>query len=116
MQFERLGESSPVRVNFRVIAATNENLEKRIKEGAFRKDLYYRLNIINIHVPPLRERREDIPLLIRELNRQESLEIKKPAPHYTDEALNYLCNYSWPGNIRELKNFIARMVILYPDR
>ncbi len=116
MQFERLGESSPVRVNFRLIAATNESLEKRIREGSFRKDLYYRLNIINIHVPALRERREDIPLLIRELNRQEALEIKKPAPRYTDEALSYLCNYSWPGNIRELKNFIARMVILYPDR
>lgn len=114
MQFERLGESNPVRVNIRVIAATNENLEKRTKDGLFRKDLYYRLNIINIHVPALRERREDIPLLIKQLNRHEALEIKKPAPIYTDEALNYLCNYDWPGNIRELKNFIARMVILYP--
>lgn len=115
MQFERVGDSNPICVNFRVIAATNENLEKRIKGGAFRKDLYYRLNIINIHVPPLRERKEDIPLLIVQLNKQESLEIKKPAPYYTKEALEYLCNYEWPGNIRELKNFITRMVIFYPD-
>jgi len=113
MQFERVGESSPVRVNFRLIAATNESLEKRIREKKFRKDLYYRLNIINIHVPPLRDRKEDIPLLIQELNRLESIEIRKPAPHYTDEAVSHLCKYSWPGNIRELKNFITRMVILY---
>ena len=116
MQFERLGDSNPIRVNFRVIAATNENLEKRIREGFFRKDLYYRLNIINIHVPPLRERKEDIPLLIRQLNRQEALEIKKPPPRYSDEALEYLCNYDWPGNVRELKNLISRMVILHPDK
>jgi formate hydrogenlyase transcriptional activator len=114
--FERVGESQSIYVNCRIIAATNENLEQRIIDGAFRRDFYYRLNIIKIHVPSLRERKEDIPILINYINQQKSNEIRRKAPYYTPEALDFLTSYDWPGNVRELKNLVTRMVILHADQ
>ena len=114
-QFERIGDSQPIKVNFRLIAATNKDLSKRIQEGKFRQDLFYRLNIFQIHMPPLRERREDISLLIEQINRLEAIEMNRPAPKYTEKAIEFLRAYSWPGNVRELKNIVKRIVILKPD-
>ncbi|UCF82824.1 MAG: sigma 54-interacting transcriptional regulator [Desulfobacteraceae bacterium] len=113
-QFERVGDSRPIEVNFRVIAATNKDLEAEIQSGQFRRDLYYRLNTVNIHVPPLRKRTEDIPLLIKKLTEIQAIKINRPAPKYTEQALRRLCKYHWPGNVRELKNLVKRMVILRP--
>ncbi|OAG28077.1 sigma-54-dependent transcriptional regulator [Thermodesulfatator autotrophicus] len=110
--FERVGGTKTITVDVRVIAATNKNLTEEIKKGRFREDLYYRLNVIPIHIPPLRERTEDIPLLIEEfldeLARHSGLGRKKIAP----EAIEALKRYPWPGNIRELRNLIERLVIL----
>ncbi|NQU64372.1 MAG: sigma 54-interacting transcriptional regulator [SAR324 cluster bacterium] len=111
-RFERVGDSRPLDVNFRVIAATNKDLKGLANNGQFRQDLYYRLNTINIHVPPLRERVEDIPLLIEKLSIQQALKANRIAPIYTEGALKTLCTYQWPGNVRELKNLVKRMVIL----
>ena len=113
-QFERVGDSQPIGVNFRVIAATNKDLETEIQTGQFRRDLYYRLNTVNIHVPPLRKRAEDIPLLIKKLTEIQAIKINRPAPKYTEQSLGRLCKYHWPGNVRELKNLVKRMVILRP--
>ncbi len=114
-QFERVGDSRPVKVNFRLIAATNRDLSERIQEGKFRQDLYYRLNIFQIHVPPLYGRKEDIPFLIEQINKLEATQMNRPAPKYTKQALEFLCAYHWPGNVRELKNLVKRMVILKPN-
>lgn len=113
-QFERVGDNRPIKTDFRLIAATNKNLSTAIEKGEFRQDLYYRLNIIQIHVPPLRERREDIPYLINRMNEREAAEIKRTAPKYTEKILEFLSSYHWPGNVRELKNLIKRFVILKP--
>ena len=113
-QFERVGESRPIKTNFRLIAATNKNLAKAFEEGTFRKDLYYRLNIVQIHIPPLRERKEDVPYLINKMNELESAEMNRPAPKYSEKIISFLTTYDWPGNVRELKNLIKRMVILKP--
>lgn len=114
-QFERVGDSRPVKVNFRLIAATNKDLSEGIQKGKFRQDLYYRLNIFQIHVPPLRERKEDIAFLIEQISKIESTEMNRPAPKYTESAIDFLRAYHWPGNVRELKNLVKRMVILKPD-
>ena len=113
-RFERVGDSRPLEINFRIIAATNRDLEVSLKEGKLRKDLYYRLNIVRIHVPALRERPEDIPYLIERINMHESSQINRPTPVYTSQALDALIRYQWPGNVRELKNLVKRMVILKP--
>lgn len=113
-QFERVGDSRPVQIDCRVIAATNNNLEACIRAGTFRQDLFYRLNIVSIHVPPLRERVEDIPLLMVNLTRIQARQMNRPEPGYSRRALQRLCAYSWPGNVRELKNLVKRMVILRP--
>jgi len=113
-QFERVGDSRPIEINFRIIAATNRDLEISLKEGKLRKDLYYRLNIIRIHVPPLRERPEDIPYLIERINLYVASQINRPSPIYTSQALESLIRYQWPGNVRELKNLVKRMVIMKP--
>jgi formate hydrogenlyase transcriptional activator len=115
-QFERVGDSRSIKVNFRLIAATNKDIPERIHEGKFRQDLFYRLNIFQIHMPPLRERREDIPLLIEQINRAEAVEMNRPAPKYTAQAMKFLSGYHWPGNVRELKNLVKRIVILKPDQ
>ncbi len=111
-KFERVGGNRTIEVDVRVIAATNKNLEEEIAAGRFREDLYYRLNVIPFHVPPLRERREDIPELARHFLEffcgKESREVKS----LDHEALNALLQYSWPGNVRELKNIIERLAIM----
>jgi transcriptional regulator with GAF, ATPase, and Fis domain len=111
-QFERVGDSKSVQIDCRVIAATNRDLQECIRAGTFRSDLFYRLNIVPIHVPPLRERKEDIPLLMEKLTMIESRKMNRPEPIYLHDTLNLLCNYHWPGNVRELKNLVKRLVIL----
>lgn len=112
--FERVGDSRPVRVNFRVIAATNQDLEEAIRAGKFRRDLYYRLNTVHIHVPPLRERPEDVRILLERLTEIEAKETNRTAPRFTPGAIKLLSQYPWPGNVRELKNLVKRLVILRP--
>ena len=114
--FERIGDNRLIHANFRVIAATNRNPEESIDNGRLRKDLYYRLNIFRLHLPPLRQRHEDIPLLVTRINQREAALINRPAPHYSDQALDRLNAYQWPGNVRELKNLVRRMIILKPGR
>lgn len=115
-QFERVGDNRPVKVNFRLIAATNRDLAKLIQKKTFRQDLYYRLNIFQIHVPPLRERKEDIPLLILQLNKLEAAQMNTSMPVYSEKTIDFLTSYHWPGNVRELKNLVKRMVILKPGK
>ncbi|NPA39792.1 MAG: sigma-54-dependent Fis family transcriptional regulator [Thermodesulfobacteria bacterium] len=111
-QVERLGGNTPIKIDTRIIAATNKNLEEEVKNGNFREDLYFRLNVIPLHLPPLRERKEDIPLLatffLKKICKREGIEEKE----FSKEALELLKSYHWPGNIRELENFVERLVIL----
>lgn len=107
-----VGESRSQRVDVRVIAATNRDLEEMSEKGTFREDLYYRLNVIQIHLPPLRERRGDIPQLIDSLLALISEERKMPAPELSDEVREALTTYRWPGNVRQLRNVLERLVIL----
>lgn len=110
--FERVGGNVTIKANVRVIAATNRDLERDVAEGNFREDLYYRLNVINIHLPPLRERREDIPLLVEHfLARQPGAQSASP-PRLSEEAMKWLLNFDWPGNVRQLENTIERAVVL----
>lgn len=111
-EIDRLGGSKPVKVNIRFITATHRNLEDEIKEGRFREDLYYRLNIIPIVIPPLRDRQSDIPLLVQHFLKKCNENQGQQAKVISDETIQMLANYSWPGNIRELGNFIERMVVL----
>jgi len=111
-EFERVGDNKTIKVDIRVIVATNQNLQELIKQGKFRKDLYYRLNIISIAVPPLRERKDDIPLLIIDLIKKHSKHISKKIEGVSKEALSKFTDYDWPGNIRELENVIERAIIL----
>lgn len=111
-QFERVGGEQSITVDVRVIAATNKDLLEKIKEGTFREDLYFRLNVIHIHMPPLRERTEDIPLLVKFFIDRFSKEHQRQIEGITPKALKYLMAYSWPGNVRELMNVIENMVIL----
>jgi sigma-54 specific flagellar transcriptional regulator A len=111
--FERVGSSKPITTNVRIIAATHRNLEEQIKSGQFREDLYYRLNVFPIEMPPLRERKEDIPLLVNELITRMEHE-KRGSVRLTPQAVMALCSYHWPGNVRELANLIERLVIMYP--
>jgi sigma-54 specific flagellar transcriptional regulator A len=111
--FERVGSNKTIKVNVRIIAATHRNLDDLIREGTFREDLYYRLNVFPIDMPPLRERTEDIPLLIDELIRRVEHE-QRGSVRLTPAAAVCLCQYPWPGNVRELANLIERLVILHP--
>ncbi|MFH1138365.1 MAG: sigma-54 dependent transcriptional regulator [Pseudomonadota bacterium] len=115
-KFERVGGVKTIHVEVRVIAATNKNLEEEIEKGAFRKDLFYRLNVIPIKAPPLRERKEDIPLLaadfLEEFCRENNTELKELSP----STLETLMAWDWPGNVRELKNLIERLVIMTPGK
>ena len=111
-QFERLGSTKTIRVDVRLIAATNRNLEEAVQLGAFRPDLQYRLNTFPIHIPPLRERREDIPLLTRYLIEKLSKRMGKRIDGLSQTALSQLINYHWPGNVRELTNILERAMIL----
>ena len=111
-EFERLGSTRTIRANVRLVAATNRNLAQLIAEKQFREDLYFRLNVFPIRVPPLRERAEDIPLLVRHYVRKYAQRMNKQIETIPEPAMAQLCHYSWPGNVRELQNFIERAVIL----
>lgn len=113
-EFERLGSARTIRVNVRLVAATNKDLHQMMKEGAFRADLFYRLNVFPIVMPSLRERREDIPLLVRYFVQQVSRRMGKRIETIHSETMDQLVRYDWPGNIRELQNIIERAVILSP--
>ena len=111
-EIKRVGGTESLKVDVRIIAATNQQLEPLVREGKFREDLFYRLNVVTITLPPLRERREDIPLLANHFFQKFSEEYKKAISHISPEALEILTQYSWPGNVRELENTIERAVIL----
>ncbi len=108
----RLGSEKVVRVDVRILAATNRDLQKAIKENRFREDLYYRLNVISIHVPPLRDRKEDIPLLVKAFIEKSCLEMNKEVVKIAPSALKLLMVYNWPGNVRELENVIERALVI----
>ncbi len=110
--FERVGGNQTLRANVRLIAATNKNLEQLVKEGKFRDDLYFRLNVVRIVMPPLRERKDDIPLLVRAFLRQFSKANDKQVADLTPEAMNALLTYNWPGNVRELRTAIEHGVVM----
>lgn len=114
-EIQRLGSTQRIKVDVRVISATNRDLEKGIKDGLFREDLYWRLNVVRINLPPLRDRKEDIPLLVNYFLNKFSKENNKPIPQIEPEVMDALLNYDWPGNIRELANVIERAVVLSPS-
>jgi transcriptional regulator with PAS, ATPase and Fis domain len=111
-QFNRVGGNELIKSNFRVITATNESLEDLVKAGKFREDLYYRLNVFNILIPPLRERRDDIPLLVNFFIKKFSCAMNKKIKNISKEAMDFLMNYEWPGNVRELENAIERAMVV----
>ena len=114
-RFNRVGGTRTIEVDVRVIAASNKNLQDEIKKGAFREDLFYRLNVIPLPVPPLRERKEDIPLLVRHFLQEMSAEQGSKLKSMSEEAIRFLMRYDWPGNVRELKNLVERLVIMSPE-
>ena len=113
--FQPIGAPAGIRVDVRVISATNKNLQNEIAAGRFREDLFYRLNVIPFFVPPLRDRREDIPIIARYFMRVFSAEHGRGPKDFSSEALDMLVDYSWPGNVRELRNEIERLVIMVQD-
>jgi transcriptional regulator with PAS, ATPase and Fis domain len=115
-EFEPVGDSTTIRVDVRVIAITNADLTKTIKEGRFREDLYYRLNAFPIRLPPLRERREDIPSLVRHFLQRYSTSLRKQVVDIDFDALSLMMDYAWPGNVRELENTVEYAVILEKER
>ena len=114
--FTRVGGSKDIQVDVRIIAATNKDLWEEMEKGSFRADLYYRLNVVSIHLPPLRERLEDIPLLVEYFRQKLSAEIKKEVGPFSDEALRVLLGHPWPGNIRELRNIVERAVLVVSEK
>lgn len=114
-QFERIGGTKTIKTDIRVIAATNKNLEEAVEAGRFREDLYYRLNVIPIHVPPLRERASDIPLLAHHFLEKFNKSKKKNIKSISKEVMQCFMSYNWPGNVRELENMIERLIILAND-
>jgi two-component system response regulator PilR (NtrC family) len=111
-RFRRLGGTEEIQADIRVIAATNQNLQKLVADGRFREDLFYRINVIPIHLPPLRERREDIPLLAAHFVEKFAAAMQKPVRSITAGAMALLQEYQWPGNVRELENLMERGVAL----
>jgi len=111
-EFSRLGGEADVRVDARIIAATNRNLEEAVAKGEFREDLYYRLNVVTIHIPPLRERIDAVPLLVEHFLGMYNAQYHKSVEKLSIETMRILMNYHWPGNVRELENMIKRMVVL----
>src|SRR5207244_10337925 len=111
-EFERLGSTRTTRVDVRVIAATNQGLNRLVETGQFRADLFYRLNVFPIELPPLRQRREDIPPLVNHFVKKAAERIRRPAPDIPPAAMAAMIDHAWPGNVRELENFIERAVIL----
>ena len=115
-EIERVGGGKPIRVDVRIIAATNMDLERATKEGRFREDLYFRLNVIPLSLPPLRERPADIAPLVLHFSALYRARSGRPAPRWSDDALSLLHRYRWPGNVRELANIVERLAILHPGR
>lgn len=111
-EFERVGSEETIQVDVRIMAASNKNLSELVQQGKFREDLFYRLHIIPIYLPPLRERKEDIPLLANHFIKQLTAELNKPLKRITDVAVEKLLSYPWPGNVRELENAIERSIVL----
>jgi transcriptional regulator with GAF, ATPase, and Fis domain len=111
---ERVGESRPITIDFRVLSATNKDLEQAMQNNSFRSDLYYRLNTVTIKVPPLRERPEDIPILVEKLTAKESAKRNLPPPLFSESCWKVMSKYPWPGNVRELENVLKRFIILRP--
>jgi len=112
-EFERIGSSKTIKVDVRIIAATNRDLKEEVTAGRFREDLYYRLNVFPLQVAPLRQRRDDIPLLAEHLARKCTQQLGRPYCGIAPQALSQLLDYAWPGNVRELENLIAQAVILH---
>lgn len=112
----RIGDREPMDVDFRLISATKRDLEKEVKEGRFREDFFYRINIITIHMPPLRKRKDDIPLLVDHFLKKYSLDTAKKVDHISSSTMKLLSSYDWPGNVRELENAIERAVVLSKSR
>ena len=115
-EVERVGGMKPIKVDVRIIASTNQDLAHLVKEQRFREDLYFRLNVLPIHIPPLRERREDIPLLMDHFINLSTTKLHKDVDRFSDDAMDLLINYSWPGNVRELENVVQRAVVLSKER
>ncbi|HLE44282.1 MAG TPA: sigma 54-interacting transcriptional regulator, partial [Methylomirabilota bacterium] len=115
-ELRRVGAAHPITVDVRFIAATNQDLEAAVKAGAFREDLYYRLAVVPITLPALRERTEDIPLLATAFLREFCARYERPEKSFSASALQALREYGWPGNVRELRNLIERLVVTVPDR
>jgi len=111
-EFSRLGSESDVCVDTRIIAATNRNLEDAVADGTFREDLYYRLNVVTVHLPPLRERKDAIPLLVEQFLQKNNEQYRKNVAHLSPETMEIFAKYHWPGNVRELENMVRRMVVL----
>jgi transcriptional regulator with PAS, ATPase and Fis domain len=111
-QFSRVGGNEVIKVDFRIICATNKDLEKAIKESSFREDLYYRLNVFTVFLPPLRERKSDIPLLSNYFVKKYARAMAKPIANISPEAMDVLVRYNWPGNVRELENSIERAMVV----
>ena len=111
-EFSRLGGKRDIQVDVRVLAATNKPLERAVEEGVFREDLFYRLNVVTIHIPPLRERREEIPVFLEFFLSKYSEYYSKHPPMFSEYAVTRMMNYTWPGNIRELENLVKRYVIV----
>jgi DNA-binding NtrC family response regulator len=113
-EFMRVGGTSPIKVDVRVIAATNRPLREQVEQGSFRTDLFYRLNVLRVHLPPLRERREDVPILVRHFIKDYSKQHDRAFHGISADAMQILVEYPWPGNVRELRNLIESMVVLSP--
>ncbi len=111
-EFARLGSGRDIKVDVRVVASTNKDLEKAVAQGAFREDLYYRLNVVNILVPPLRERPEEIPILAEHFWQKYTRQYNRQRVHLSRELLERFLTHSWPGNVRELENLVKRIVVL----
>ena len=107
-----VGDTRPINLDVRIIAATNKDLRSLVKKNLFREDLFFRVNVINISIPPLRERGDDILLLVKHFATKFADESDKPIPEFSDNALQVIRNYNWPGNVRELENVIQRIVVM----
>jgi two-component system response regulator HydG len=107
-----VGDSRPRKVNVRVVAATNKNLQSLIQSGAFREELFYRLNVVTLEIPPLRDREKDILLLAQHFVRKFALELGRSVPKFSPKALQVLLKYPWPGNVRELENAVQRIIVM----
>jgi len=110
-EIRRVGSQDTISVNVRLLCATNRNLEQDVKKGSFREDLYYRINVVPIMLPSMRERKEDIPLLVMHFAQRFAKELNREVPQFTPQAMELLVNYPWPGNVRELEHGIERLMV-----